>query len=181
MLLEDWRTDEHRAPYNEINKRLARFYENQYEKAHRLERELGRMADLIRRANKARYAQLVSIIERRILAPLPEAIYHETNSSTEAGYNLFTRYYETYEASGRLTVCESLLRATRYYLERLPPDREQEQRLNWLSYWMARLERGLRRNAEAEDVLRKLLPRIGSDAKLKLWTLSEIGINLQDQ
>ena len=181
MLLEDWQTADHRDRYDEINGRLAIFYQDQYKKAHQLERELGRMSDVIRRANPARYVQLVSIIETRIIAPLLEALYHEINRSAEDGYNLFTSYCEAYEANGRLTVCESLLRATRDYIERLPPDSGQEGWLNWLSYWMARLARGVRRHAEAEDVLRKLLSRIGPDTKLRLWTLGELGSTLHEQ
>jgi tetratricopeptide (TPR) repeat protein len=153
MLLEDWRAAENRDQFDRFNQRLVTFYETAHKKSPETEQ----------------------------VAPLLEALYHETLRSAPAGYSFFNRYCEAYEASGRLTVCLSLVNATRTYLEWLPPDSGQEPLLKWLRYWEARLSRGLRRTADAEKLLNELIPQTGDDTKLKLWTLGELGGALHDQ
>jgi tetratricopeptide (TPR) repeat protein len=169
ILLEAWRDAEKRKEFDDLNARLVEFYEDQYEEAQRLERDLEQVAGLVRDACEERYVQLVSALERRILAPLLEAIYHGTLRSASSGYNQFARYFESWEAKDRLTICRSLLNATRTYFERLLPSSDQEPCLKWMDYWEARLQGGLRNHSEAEEILRKLLPQAEDDAKLKLW------------
>jgi len=182
MLLEDWQADaDKRAQFNLFNQRLVAFYETQHGDAQGLEQDLEEVARVIQEANPARYTQLASIVETRVVTPLLEALYHGTLRSAQAGYDLFTDYFQEYEERARLTVCESLLNAIRDYMGRLLSDDEREPLLRWIDYWEARLMLGLRRLDESEKLLRTLLARVGDDKRLKLWALSDLGRLLQQQ
>jgi tetratricopeptide (TPR) repeat protein len=180
LLLEDWQAQENRDQFDQFNERLVTFYEAEYEKAQQLEQDLARVAGIVQKASQNRYVELSSIIEKRIIVPLLEALYHETFRSAEAGYDFFARYCVAYERNGRLTVCRSLLNAARDYLERLPPQTGQEPFLKWLHYWEARFARQLLREDEAEKILSDLR-QTEDDIKLKLWVLSELGAVLEEQ
>ncbi len=181
LLLEEWRADERRAEFDELNRRLVRFHQDQHEQARRIEKDMERVAGVMRRANLERYVHLASIVETRVVAPLLDALYHETLQAAEAGYDLFVSYFEEYEAHGRLTVCESLVNATRDYLERLPRDDGQEGWRHWMRYWHARLQRRQGKHEDAERLLVKLLPRTGADNKLRLWVLGDLAEALHQQ
>ena len=175
VLLRDWRSPEKREQFDQLNQHLVDFYKGQYEKIVALEPDLYAAAPIMQRANSARHVQITSIFQRRLVAPLLEAIYHKSLISAEACYKYFERLYQDYEAKGRLIVCESLLTGTRDCLERLPPDSDTEGWLKWLQYWKARLKREFREDGVAADILRKLLPETEGDTMLKLWVLGDLG------
>ena len=182
LLLEDWQADdEQRTQFNVYSQRLVNFYEAQHKEAERNERDLEAVAKVVQKANQARYAQLTSIVERRVVTTLLEALYHETLRSTQDGYLLFAKYFQEYEDRGRLTVCEALLNATRDYMRRLPSQDEREPLLKWMDSWEARLMFALRRFSDSHEKLRGLLDRVGDDTKLKLWVLADLGKVLQHQ
>ncbi len=182
MLLQDWReTDDKRSQFNKYCERLATYYEAAHKRSRQTEQDLARVAGLLRRANPDRYMQVAVTVERILLAPLVEALYYNTQQSAETGYSFFSLYYEGFEKTGRLTVCESLLKACRDFLEDLPADEARDGRLKWLRYWQARLVQRLRRDQEAETILNDLLPKTETDTKLKLWVLSELGATLHRQ
>lgn len=182
LLLEEWRADDdQRARFDAYNQRLVAFYEEQHEKARELDRDLEEVASIVREANPSRYSQLASTVETRIVQPLLEALYHQTLVSARSGYELFTTYFHEYEDNSRLTVCESLLRATRDYVERLPEDDdERESLLGWLRSYRARLMIQQSQFAESEQRLYNLLDQVEndtslSDTSLKLWVLGDLG------
>ena len=182
LLLEYWRSDaEKGAQFDRFNQRLVTFYEAQHNGAQELEHDLERVKAVLLNANGNRYTQVASAVRQRVLAPLFEALYHETLRSAEAGYSLFSRYCEAYEARGLLTICDSLRKAARDNLQGLPAGSNQEGPLKWLEYWEARILRSYRRNSEAEKILRELLPKAAGDTKLKLWTLGDLGNSLHEQ
>src|SRR5262249_43076019 len=129
-LLQGWRSnDDKRAQFDQFNQRLVTYYEEQHETFQHMEQDLGQVADIVRHANPARYVQLVSTIETRLVASLLEGLYHATLRSVEAGYSFFNYYRQVYEKKERLTVCQSLLNAAYDYFTRLPPSRTREVRL----------------------------------------------------
>lgn len=187
-LLQDW-TENRQEQYDQLNQSLVSYYQTQHDRTRVLARDLTAVSPIIGRANPTRYVQLASAAETRLVAPLLEALYHETLRSAEDGYNKFERYFEDYESKGRFSICDSLLTATRSYLEHLPPQSGRGKWLKWIHYWKARLERELRRPAEAEALLRQLFRQLDQstkakteqDTKLRLWALGELGLVLQDQ
>ncbi|MCI0338277.1 MAG: FHIPEP family type III secretion protein [Acidobacteria bacterium] len=180
-LLKDWQGENDRDKFDQYNWRLVSFYRTRHEEARRIELDWMRVAGIVQGANPARYTQLASLVETRLVAPLLEALYHEMLRSVDDGYDFFTRYCFEYEETRRLTICESLLNATRSYIETLPPDDRQQNLLNWLRYWEARISRQLGRYADAERINRDLLDRIINDPRLKLWAMDEFGVDLQSQ
>ena len=182
LLLDYWHSDPQRSvQFDQFNQRLIAFFEAEYEQAGQLEQDLELVKGVVQRANRARSVQLASLIRTRVLEPLFDALYHATLRSAQGGYDLFSRYCEAYEARGLLASCDSLRRAIRDYLDRLPPGSGQEDPLRWLEYWEARLLRSYRRHGEAEKILRELLPKTEGDARLRLWTLGELGASLHEQ
>lgn len=187
-LLEDW-SENRQEQFDLLNQYLVAYYQKRYERTKVLARDLVAVAPIVGKANSNRYLQLASAAETRLVAPLLEALYHETLRSAEAGYNLFQQCFLDYESKRRLTICDSLLTATRSYLERLPPHSGRGKWLKWIQYWKARLERELRRSKEAERLLFELLRQLDQTPKtkaneytqLRLWTLSELGLALQEQ
>jgi tetratricopeptide (TPR) repeat protein len=181
IILEDWRAADKRDQFDQLNQQLITFYKNQYDKIERLGNDLTLVAREMQSANPTRYVQLTSIFETRIVSPLLEILYHKSLQSAEACYKYFERLYQDQEKAGRLMARESLLNATRDYLERLPPDSGKEPWLKWLQYWKGRLKGEIRQDKRAEEILLDLLPQTEDDITLRLWTLGDIGLTYYNQ
>ncbi len=182
LLLDQWRSDaEKRAQFDQFNLRLVKFYETQHKQAQEIEHDLERVKEVLLAASSNRYAQVAAAVRQRVLAPLFEALYHGTLRSAQDGYEQFSRYCGAYEGRGLLSVCELLRTAARENLEGLPPGSGQEVPLQWLEYWKARFLRTYRQFADAEKILRALLPKTGEQTKLRLWTLADLGVCLHAQ
>jgi len=182
LLLSQWREEGSREEFDEYNRRLEDFYVARHGDARDDEIvDWWKVNGIVRRANPARYTEIASRYESSLLAPLLEALYHATLRSAEEGYEFFERYCFNYEAENRLTVCASLRSAFAGYFEHLPPHFQSEKRNRWLRYWEARITRQLRRDEEAEKILRELISQAEDDTKLKLWALDELGVSLQNQ
>lgn len=174
ILLEQWRAGGN-AAFERLNQQLINFYKGQYDKVERLEGDLYSVARVMQSANPARYYQLASICETLLVAPLLECLYHKSLQSAEACYRYFEELFQEQEQVGHVTVRESLLNATRDYLERLPPGSGREPWLKWLQYWKGRLKLTVRQDKKAVEILLELLPQAGDDIVLKLWVLGDLG------
>ena len=182
LLLEDWRgTPGKVALFQKYNRRLVTFFETAHRGAQATEQSFARVAGTIARASKARYVQVAGAIEERLVAPLIAGLYHATLSSAEEGGSFFAEKFIACESEGRPAVCRSLLSAALEYSAQLLRDPERGQRLRWLRYYQARLARSSLDPAQAEKILRELLPETGDDTRLRLWSLSELGSVLQEQ
>jgi tetratricopeptide (TPR) repeat protein len=182
LILKQWQTDEQRREdFERLNGRLADFYKHRQVQVRELQADLDRVSTLVRGANPSRYLQLTSLVEGRLLTPLLEVLYHVCLISPEAGYDTFTTYYQEFESREAYTICQSLLNAMRFYLERGYAAGKAKAWLRWLGYWEARLAQSLRQYDRAEKVLRDLLEDTGDDDKLRLWALSEYGNALESQ
>src|SRR6266550_4236678 len=181
ILLEEWRTPDKQNLFEELNQRLVAFYKKQYEDILRLEEDLNAVGPLIQHADLARFAQVISVFEMRLVTPLLEALYHKSLQSAEACYRYFVILYQEQEEAGRLVTRESLLSATRDLLTRMPPDSGQEDWLKWLQYWKGRLKREVRQYSEAESLLLDILQDTGDDVTLRLWVLGDLGASYYEQ
>lgn len=180
-LLEHWRDPAQRELFDELNQRLAAYHQQNYEKVERLESDLVLIAPAVRRANPSRLSQLTTQIERRIIDPLLEALYHKNLQSAQVAYSFFESGFFNQEARRRFTICETLRFTTLAYVKESPAGDEQTRLLRWLTYWEGRVARQLRMYDQAETIFRKLLPETGEDVRLKLWTLGELGATLAQQ
>jgi tetratricopeptide (TPR) repeat protein len=183
-LLEDWlASEEKRQQFVDLNERLAAFYEAEHAHAVQAEQDLARAAIVMRRANSARYRQLSSLIEKRFVAPLLEALYHRLLASPADGFEFFRDRFHEQEEARRYTACQSLLDATRDFLQRLPLAQQNQQQFNWLDYFEARLLRQLLPYdfEKAESKLRTLLQSEEGESKLRLWVLDELSVVLEYQ
>src|SRR5215211_4131862 len=131
FLLQEWRSPDKREQFDQLNQHLVDFYKDQYERITSLEWDLNCAAPIMQHANSARLVQVTSIFQRRLVAPLLEALYHKSLISAEACYKYFERLYQDQEEKGRLIVCESLVTGTRDCIERLSPDSDKERWLKW--------------------------------------------------
>jgi tetratricopeptide (TPR) repeat protein len=175
LLLQEWRLPDKREQFDQLNQHLVDFYKEEYERTASLEPDLIRATPIIQHADSTRLVQITSIFQRRLVAPLLEALYQKSLISAEACYKYFERLYQDQEAKGRLIVCESLVMGTRDCLERLPADSGKERWFNWLQYWKARLKREYREDAASAEILREMLPQIEGDTLLKIWVLGDLG------
>ena len=179
VLIDEWRAAEHREQLDEVIERLVLFYSERHDEVQVHERELRRIADVVRRASPARYVQLVGRTEASLLSPLLEALDLEALRSDEAVYDFFERYCFDYEGKGRVTVCQTLLHAAKQTIEGgLGAGRNIP---GWLKYWEARLSRQLLGDARAEQIVTELLDDVGGDVKLETWALSELFLAQQGQ
>lgn len=178
VLLDEWRTPEKREKFDELNQQLVGFYKDQYERIVRLEEDLSAAAPIL---PPARHVQVTSIFQKRLVAPLLEALYHKSLKSAEECYKYFERLYQDQEAIGRLIVCESLVIGARDCIERLPADTDKERWLKWLRYWKARLQQRIRQDSSAAEILTGLLPETEGDTTLKLWVLADLGAAYYEQ
>lgn len=189
-LLVDW-TEKERDRFDQLNQLLVAFYQKQFERTSELEQDLISVSGVIQKANPSRYLQLASAAESKVVLPLLDALYHETQRSAEAGYKLFQSYYEKFENEKRLTMCESILRETRGCLENLPAGTGRGIWLKWLKYWKARHELNLGRPDEAGRRLQLLIKELEKTSKrvsatddvikLRLWVLGELGFARQQE
>lgn len=175
QLLEWWRTDTHRSLFETYNRRLSKYHTARYKIADELRSQFNRVSRLVRSANGARYVQLASATESLLVAPLVEALYHETLLSAEGGYKFFVDYYHPLEKAGQSSICQTLISAARDFLQRLPTEDDQDRLERWLRYYEARLKRRQGLYAEAEDALVELRNAATDDVKMKLWILSDLG------
>jgi tetratricopeptide (TPR) repeat protein len=176
LLLAEWRsTAATREEFDRHNRALSALYQARHSIVAEDERTLGMVSALLRRVSPERYGQLVSEIEAREIAPLLEALYHETLRSADDGYEFFTRSFQRHEAEGRSDVCASLLHALRDYFDRLPVDARGARWIDWLRYYEARLQNRVRNYDEALTILEDLQRTVTADVKLRLWVLSELG------
>jgi tetratricopeptide (TPR) repeat protein len=180
VLLNDWRTESHRELLNEINARLITYYSERLEAARTLETDLWRVRHLVREANPERYVQLTMMVESANVVPLLEGIYHQVLRSADQGFDAFQQYCFQYESTGQIAICQSLLLATRKYIEDMHPT-ESSKWSGWFGLWEGRLAVELGLEAKAEGVLKNVLEHAENDSKLTIWTLSELGSALQQQ
>jgi hypothetical protein len=181
ILLDEWRSAGSREQFDMYNRLLEDYYQTLYEDAKQVDNDLELVGWVIKRANPERFFQLAPIVERQLLVPLLEALYHAILRSPEDGYSLFDISFQEYESRDRLTICGSLQRAAHDYLEALPTGSGQEPWLKWMQYWKARLKGDLRKYEEAMIILRELLPTIQDDIKLQLWTMGDLVSALHQQ
>ncbi len=158
-LLRDWRSDENRDERDVLNGRLLGHYWKQHEDVVALGNDLVRAGPVIRRASAKRYVQLAAELERSLLGPLLEALYHAAARGVADAYSRFVQAYELHESAARLGVCATALTATREYLGQLQPESEIAPAFARLDYWEGRLLIEQRCWPEAEAVLRRAIER----------------------
>lgn len=190
LLIDEWKQKQPDR-FDQLSELLVAYYQKQFERTSELGQDLMAVSGVIQTANQSRYLQLASAAETKVVVPLLEALYHETQRSAEAGYKLFQRYYDQFENQNRQTMSESILAATRGYLESLPPESGRGKWLRWLQYWKARQEITLRRFGEAEKLLQPLLEKLegisktasqsDEEIKLRLWVLGDLGYARQEE
>ena len=93
LMLAWSRRPENQARLNEYNLRLVSAWEREQKEAQRVELSLTRVETLLLKANPARYRQVATQLEQRLLLALLEALYHQTIISAESGYDLFNTYF----------------------------------------------------------------------------------------
>jgi tetratricopeptide (TPR) repeat protein len=173
-LLKDWRsTLELAERFREINGRLARYFENGYEKIQQAERDLDSLSALMREACPARLRRLRSIIESAGTARLLEALYHQFLISADTGIYFLQTMYFALEIADRLATCSSLCASARDLLERLPAQDRQPEHLAWIDYLDTRLLMRLPpySYALAEARLRELSEQAGLSPDLRMLIL----------
>jgi tetratricopeptide (TPR) repeat protein len=178
-VLEDWRSStEKQEQFVKLNVRLADFYEEEHAKAQRSEQDLIFVSSVMRQANINRYRTLASALEKQLLMPLLEALYHRLLASPAQGFSSFRDWFHKQEEDGHLMICQALISATRDFLLRLPSDQQDQKHTDWLDYFEARTLRQLppfdfRR---AEEKFRELSARKNLEAQLRIWVLNELSI-----
>ncbi len=180
-LLRDWRTPDNQEQFQTLNQRLVTFYESQQSGTDELESALGRVAATVQSASPARYAQLASNLESRILTPLLEGLYHQTLISPDKGLDLFRTYYERWESRGRVGICNALVNGFRDFLERLYSEEARRAAMLWVRYYDVRRSLFAGPFEASENKLRELLSEAGDDVTLKLWVLGDLGTCLHSQ
>lgn len=181
LLLDRWRSQEPDR-LDALHASLTRYYAEQHDRAVELERDLLYARPVLQAADPARSATVTSVVERRLIAPMTEGLYHAASRSATSGYAQFAAWFERYEHEGRFSICQALLEAERQFLgERsLHPGGEDEVE-RWMSYWLGRLMRRQGRRATAEQQLRAVLADSEADLRLRIWTLSELGAVLEER
>jgi hypothetical protein len=170
-LLREWRQPDRRDQFAGLNRRIWAFQESEHDRVRQLEADLRRIAPVLREVNYSRYTELASKVDGLVRATLLELLYYASQVSGDDLYSVFERLVEDYEARGRLLLCQSLLHATRSYMQDVAPDSE---RVDWLQYWEGRLLLQLRVDDEADRILSELIERLPHGAKLKQWALGTL-------
>jgi hypothetical protein len=181
LLFSEWREPASRPEFDRHNEVLSKYFDDQHREVRRDDEYWGEVGDIVRQANPERYRRIVSRMESRLLEPLIESLYHATLQSADKGRELLSDRCFEYEASGQITICESLVNVLKGYFKQLPEADRDELALRWLRYWEARITRQLRRFPEAEAICHELLNADGGDVKLRLWTLDTLVNTLRDQ
>src|SRR5256712_2525860 len=181
VLLAEWRAGAKAdGSFDEVNGRLVEYYERELDSARQLADDLNQVAQIVRRASPKRYVQIASALNARFITSLIETLYHEALRDAEAGFGLFVRDYHECEEQGRLSVCRALVDSAREWLADSASEAGAS-RANWLDFYDARLRSRLGRLDEVVQLLTSLHERVGSDAKLEMWVLSELGLALRKQ
>lgn len=180
-LLDEWRSSpERQEEFATYNQRLSDYYQDRHSSGRGYAEDLTLAATVLRRASLDRFLKISARVETLEVEPLIEALYHETLQSAEAGYRLFQRHALQYERESRATVCGSLLTSMRDNFQRLPQEALGNYEL-WLDYWEGRLANLRRSYAEGALLLRRVKEQAEVDPKLLSWTLSDLGLALQNQ
>jgi tetratricopeptide (TPR) repeat protein len=175
ILLQDWQSPyEDRLMFDEYNRRLAVCFDAQRLQVQKDAQDLADVSALVHGASQNRYTQLALILEKQIIGPILEALYHKTLQSAELGHILFQRYFDIHDTAGQLTICELLLNAMRSYMQQLPAGSGQEKWLKWLRFYEGRLALRRHRFAEAEIILREAQFGAEDDLSLKFQILGEL-------
>ena len=177
-LLREWRQPERRDLFAELNRRMWAFQEDEHDRVRQFEGDLHRIAPVLRKVNYSRYTELASKVDGLVRATLLELLYYASQVSGDDLYSMFKRLFQYYEARGRLLLCQSLLHATRSYMQDVAPD---SQHIDWLQYWEGRLLQQLRVDDEADRILSELIERLPDGARLKEWALAALGSLRYDQ
>lgn len=179
-LIDEWRGEEMRDRFRELNDRLASFYDDEREAVLLMDRAWNQAADVVKLASEDRFVQLSGRIEGLALGPMIEALYHRSLASPETAFASLQDDLQRYEDRGRFAFCEALLDAASDNLRRQAMGADLEVYERWFGYWRARLAKAAGRYAEAEDALRQLLRDVEAespvalaapDPKLRLWVL----------
>lgn len=190
LLLEDWRSADNQADFSKYNERLINYYEEQKAAAKKVEKDWKVVAQIIHRANPARYNNLATAIERQFLTPLVEILYHKMLQSAGVGYEFFKRQCLELE-NDKPTLCLSLLNVTRNYLKLTAPKTSESDQLNnlnlWLDYFEARLNQALNiSDTQGLEKVKKSLQtlvqkaEVQKDTKLFIWSLNQLGTVYND-
>jgi tetratricopeptide (TPR) repeat protein len=180
LLLDRWR-DKHPDVLLELHERLSAHYRDRHRGAERLETDLMYTRPLLYAADPTRCATVAAAIASRLVAPMVEALYHDTCRSFQAGYERFRGWFEYYEHEGRLSICQALLEAELQFLEAPPVTPGGGDGIaRWMRYWNARLLRRQGRRSAAEKALRALLAECEGDVRLHAWVLSDLGAALEE-
>ena len=171
-LLREWREPDRRDQCAELNRRMWLFQEDEHGRVRQLEADLRRVAPVLRRVNTSRYTKLAAKIDGLLRAALLELLYHAAQVSGDDLYRTFQQLVQDYEGRGRLLLAQSLLHATRSYLQGVAPESEH---FDWLLYWEGRLLQELRADDEADRILSELIERLPDDGMLKEWALASLG------
>lgn len=182
LLIGEWLEDpERREEFDEYNRRVSSYYRKKHEALRGYVSDLALAEPVLRRANPERYHAIARRLDTLEIEPLLEALYHEVMLSASDGYSFFTTHFAVYERDDRSTVCETLMLAAKDYLRQHPRADERSGWDRWFDYWEGRLANLQRRHQEAAEMLGALRERTGSDTKLALWTLNELGSALRAQ
>jgi tetratricopeptide (TPR) repeat protein len=174
-LLADWKQETRRSELEELTWRLIRHYEAAHARASQAEEDAARVSRIIQRASQARFRQLSGILETGSLQPLLEAVTQLALLSPATVLEFLERYLESYLDRRRFSACQALIAGARDVVLSLPEDDERSSVLDWLTFWDGALLVRVERPAEAERKLETLLEGDGRDARLRYWTLGELG------
>src|SRR5215471_17430240 len=154
-LLKDWQTPENLAKFERLNGLLVEHFDAEQRLLDELDLAFASVADLLKKGNIERYAQILSDLDERRLAPMLEALYHAMLQSANTGLNKFEEHYFSCEGAGRLGACDALVRAAVDHLGRYPDADAARTPLLWMRYYEARLARRTNSLDKAESILRE--------------------------
>jgi tetratricopeptide (TPR) repeat protein len=176
MVVRDWLADSDRhEEFVTLNKRLADYWDQEYQWGAQLQSDLLRARSVLQKANPVRLGSIAGLVQARLIAPMMEVIYHETLRSPEDGHRAFTQYFKKYEGEQKFSICKSLVNAFRQSLNELP-NTVADPMLRWVQYWEARVRQNLEQSNQSEVILKQLLDDgLDDDVKLKYWVLGELG------
>jgi tetratricopeptide (TPR) repeat protein len=167
-----------RPAFEEASQRLIDYYADLHTAAARGARHLQLVARVIRAANPKRLAQISEAVERALIPPMLEALYHATLRDPETGYELFQYLFSIYERDQFLTACRALVVGVRTILHETAPETMEDRRFS-LAFWEGRLHVAVGEFDEAEAAFRKALET--PDSSLRSDTLGELGNLLKEQ
>jgi tetratricopeptide (TPR) repeat protein len=179
VLLEDWRRQDNRVLFKELNGRLLDHFRAEQAAAAQLDQHFARVAGVIRRANATRHAQVAAAVDARLVTAVIEVLYHETLNEPSNAIQPLQRWFYEYERKGRLLVCRALLDAERLWLESGLVVEHDPALRSWLRYYSARLLSATDRASDAIEILESLRAEAVTDPRLMSWVLTELAIAYQ--